>query len=237
MKLLLTCCFALLILPALAQKKIVDPNVQLRDLNTSFHGISVSGGIDLYISSGDEAVAVSAASTEVRDRIKTEVDGGILKIYLDGNGIRNLFRGDHKLKAYVSYKTLRYLSASGGCDVFTEGVIKSDVLKLSLSGGCDFLGKLDVDKLDVHQSGGTDIKVSGRAVEVTIRASGGSDFVGNDFTAEVATISASGASDVSIAATRVLSASASGASDVRYKGDPEVRNMSASGGSSVKKRS
>lgn len=238
MKLLLPLLALLLAAPALAQKKIVDPNVQVREIGSSFHGISVSGGIDLYLSPGSEVVAVSAASAEIRDRIRTSVENGILKISFENDGIKNFFRGDNgKLKAYVSYRTLRQLSASGGCDVFTEGVIKTDLLKLSLSGGCDFQGQLDVGKLDVHQSGGTDIKVSGRAGDVSIRASGGSDFIGDNFVADVCTISASGASDVTITATKRLSASASGASDVRYKGDPELQAISASGGSSVKKRS
>ena len=51
-----------------------EKNLQKRQVS-GFHGVDVSGGIDLYLSYGPESVAVSAASTEVRDHIITEVDG------------------------------------------------------------------------------------------------------------------------------------------------------------------
>ncbi|HET7896757.1 MAG TPA: DUF2807 domain-containing protein, partial [Flavisolibacter sp.] len=65
-----------------AQKVINDPNAEPRNVG-SFSGVSVSGGIDIYVSYGNEAVVVSASKTEFRDRIKTEVENGILKIWYD----------------------------------------------------------------------------------------------------------------------------------------------------------
>src|SRR5215218_1232011 len=94
--------FALLVQ---AQKVINDPNAEPRKVN-SFTGIDVSGGIDVVISAGDEAVAVSASRQEYRDRIKTEVENGILKIWYDSKwGIS--INGNKNLKAYISYKTLK----------------------------------------------------------------------------------------------------------------------------------
>src|SRR5215475_7403648 len=89
----------------LAQKTINDANAEKRNVS-GFHGIEVGGGIDLYLSQGDEAVAVSASEVEHRDKIKTEVVNGILKIYYKTeNGLRNILRtGNKKLKAYVSIK-------------------------------------------------------------------------------------------------------------------------------------
>ena len=50
-----------------------EKNLQKRQVS-GFHGVDVSGGIDLYLSYGPESVAISA-STEVRDHIVTEVEG------------------------------------------------------------------------------------------------------------------------------------------------------------------
>ena len=65
-----------------AQDKIVyDPNAEIRNVG-SFHAMEVSNGIDLILKQGNsEGVAVSASSTDIRDRIKTEVVNGKLKIY------------------------------------------------------------------------------------------------------------------------------------------------------------
>lgn len=221
-----------------AQKVINDPNVEPRKLSGSFHGVSVSGGIDLYLSQGDEAVAVSASKTEYRDRIRTEIENGILKVYYDGKGIRNFMGGGNtNMKVYVSYKTLSNLVASGGCDVTVDGAIAGKSLRLNITGGCDFRGKVDVDELNVEQSGGCDVDISGRASTVKVVASGGSDFNGYNLTAEVADLVASGGSDIEITANKEISANASGASDISYRGNPSVKNSHASGASSVSPKS
>ena len=67
----------------LAQKVIDDHNVEKRTVGT-FHGISVATGIKLILTEGTtEEVAVSANKTEYRDKIVTEVENGILKIYYE----------------------------------------------------------------------------------------------------------------------------------------------------------
>jgi hypothetical protein len=131
---------------AIAQnpKVINDANAQKRTV-TSFHGIDIHSGIDLYLNQGgDETVAVSASDREVRDRIVTVVEDGILHIYLDDKWHWNWNWGNRKLKAYVSCKVLDQLTASGGSDVFIDEAIKSQKLDLHLSGGSDLHGKMDV---------------------------------------------------------------------------------------------
>ena len=66
----------------IAQKTVNDPNAEKRNVS-GYHAIEVGGGIDLYLSQGEEAVAVSASETKYRDRIKTEVKNGVLKIWYD----------------------------------------------------------------------------------------------------------------------------------------------------------
>ena len=85
-----------------AQKTIQDANAVIRNVK-EFHAIEVSGGIDLYLSQGkEEAVAVSAADIENRDKIKVIVEEGILKIFFDRQTNWGMTWGNRKLKAYVS---------------------------------------------------------------------------------------------------------------------------------------
>jgi hypothetical protein len=236
-KLFFSFCLLCLTGLAFAQKVINDPNVEARKVGT-FSGVSVSGGIDLYLSYGDEAVAVSASKPELRERIKTEIQNGVLKIWFDSkSGITVNWNDNKKLKAYVSYKTLNTLSASGGSDVMPDDVIKTAELRLKLSGGCDFKGKVDVENLRVDQSGGSDVHISGKATTLSVEASGGSDFNGYDLVTEICSLEASGGCDIEITANKELSARATGASDIHYKGRPNVKEAKASGASSVKSRS
>ncbi|MDB5205760.1 MAG: hypothetical protein JWR72_835 [Flavisolibacter sp.] len=230
--------FLLLLIASFAysQKIINDANAEARTIG-SFSGISVSSGIDLFLSPGNEALAISASKPEHKERIKTEIKDGILKIWYDGKGFSISMNGDRRLKAYVSYKTLKSLEASGGSDVMIDGSIKATDFTLVLSGGSDFKGAIDASTLTVKQSGGSDINISGKATNVVIDASGGSDFDGYDLVTEICDIEASGGSDVQITANRELTAKASGASDINYKGTPAVKEVKASGASSVKAKS
>lgn len=228
-------CLLSIVTVGKAQKIINDPNAEARNVG-SFTGLDVSGGIDVYLSSGNEAVAVSASETDYRDRIKTEVENGILKIWHDSKwGIS--INGNKNLKAYVSYKTLKSLKASGGSDIQVDHTIKGPEFLLQVSGGSDFRGAVDITKLVVKQSGGSDINISGRASHLSVDASGGSDFNGYDLSADVCDLEASGGCDIEITAKSEISARASGASDISYKGKPGVKEVKASGASSVKAKS
>jgi curli biogenesis system outer membrane secretion channel CsgG len=217
-------------------KVINDPNAQKRTAS-GFHGVQISSGIDLYLSqSSDEAVAVSASDPEYRDRIVTEVQDGILHIYMDDKWHWNWGWGNHKLKAYVSCKLLDELKASGGSDVYIDETIKSQKLELHLSGGSDLHGKLEIGELTVGQSGGADVFVSGSAAQLNVHASGGSDFHGYDLAVDNCQASASGGSDVYVTVNKQLDASASGGSDIHYKGNGSVRESHSGGSGSVSRK-
>ena len=216
-----------------AQKTMNDPNAEKRNVS-GYHAISVAGGIDLYLSPGSETVAVSASETKFRDRIKTEVVDGVLKIWYDYDKAFNL-EFNRKMKAYVSFKSLDKLTASGGSDVSVDGSISGNTLSMTLSGGSDFQGKVELGEMKVVASGGSDVKISGTVKNLDIDASGGSDFKGYELTTDVCNIDASGGSDVYITVNKELSAESSGGSDVFYKGNGTVKEMRSSGSSSIKK--
>lgn len=219
-----------LITMASAQKIINDANTQKRNIS-GFHAIEVSGGIDLYLSQGDEAVAVSASKVEYRDKIITEVKNGVLKIWFDWKSNVKIEWSNRKLKAYVSFKNLDGLEASGGSDVNVDGTIKTAKLDMEISGGSDFKGKVESDDLKINASGGSDVNIAGKAAKLTIDASGGSDFSGYDFAADICNVEASGGSDVHVTVNKELTANASGGSDVFYKGSGLIRDLKTGGGS------
>ena len=239
MKNLLSLLFFVAILSAASAQKIInDANAEKRNVS-GYHAIEVSGGIDLYLSQGDESVAVSASETKFRDRIKTEVKNGVLKIWYERNSNSNIHVdmewGNRKLKAYVSFKNLDKLEGSGGSDIMVDGVIKVNTLALDVSGGSDFEGKVEAADLKVDASGGSDVRISGKVNKLDIDASGGSDFKGYELATDVCNLEASGGSDVYITVNKELNAETSGGSDVFYKGDGSIREMKTSGSSSIKK--
>lgn len=230
--------FSIVCLFAHAQdsKVINDKNVQKREVH-SFHDVDISGGVDLYLTQGgEEAVAVSAGDPEVRDRIRTEVSDGVLRIYLDNRGFHWGNLSSRHMKAYVSFKNISHLTATGGSDVYLQDVIKAENLKLDLSGGSDLSGKMVIGELSIYQSGGSDSHVSGSANRLLIHASGGSDYHGYDLSADNCKVEVSGGSDAFLTVNKELTASASGGSDVHYRGNGVVRESHASGSGSISKK-
>ena len=236
MKLLFTLLALVTIQTITAQKTIIhDPNVETRAVG-SFSAIRVSGGIDLYLSQSDrEALAVSASESAYKSRIKTVVENGVLKIYYEDAG-KKWSSGNRKLKAYVSFTSLRKLDASGASDVYVDGAIKGDGLSIRLSGASDFKGAVEVNQLDLDQSGASDATISGKVMNLEVKASGASDLKGFDLSTSVCSARASGASEVKITVEKELQVEASGASSIQYKGNAVITSTKSNGASSINKK-
>jgi len=227
-KIILTGFTLFLILAGFSQS--AEDNRQTRNVS-GFHGVTVSGGIDLFLSAGPESVAVTASTTSVRDHIKTEVENGILHIYLERNWSAPM--GNPKMKAYVSVPDLKSLEGSGGSDIYLQNQINGSDLNISLSGGSDLKGKLNANHLVIKQSGGSDVDLSGNVKQLDVEASGGSDLSGYGLVTEFASLTASGGCDSHLTVNKELHIVASGGSDVSYKGMATVKEIKTSGSSSV----
>ena len=218
-----------------AQTTVInDPNAEMRTVG-SFSEINVSGGVDLYLSQGDEdGIAVSASDGRT-ENIKTVVSNGVLRISHQADGWK--YRsGSRKMIAYVSFKSLTYINASGASDVFVNGPMKVNRFKLKLSGASDFKGTVAINELQIDQSGASDATVTGKVINLDIEASGASNFKGYDLETETCNAKASGASDIKIAVSKELYAQASGASSINYKGDGVPKEVRSNGASNIRKR-
>jgi hypothetical protein len=236
-KILLSIAVILFARWAQAQEVIQDPNAEPRRLSEGFHAIQVSNAIDLYLSQGNvESVAVSASDKKIIPRITTVVRNGVLIIRFVNTGSIIWNMGNKKLKAYVSFKRIDKLSASGASDIDIQGSINSEKLDIDLSGASDLKGTLDVGELRMDQSGASDASINGKANMINLILSGASEIKGYDLVVDNCTINASGASDAHLTVNKEINVHASGASDVYYKGDAVIRDNHSSGSSTVSRK-
>lgn len=223
----------------LAQKQIDDANAEVRNVS-GFHGIKVATGITLYLTqSGTEAVAVSANDVDYRNKIKTVVENGILKIYYDNDDWKiwkNV--GNKKLRAYVSVKDLDKLHASSGSNVKIDGTIKTSKLYLDASSGASINGSVEAGSMTVNQSSGSTIDLSGKVSgTLEIDGSSGSVFRGYELTVENCNAETSSGAGVQVTINKELSVSASSGGYIRYKGAGLIRDVHTSSGGSVSRKS
>ncbi len=234
MKFLLGILLVVVAFPSMGQTVINDKNAVVRNVS-AFSGIKVSGGIDVYLSQGDDyALAVSASEEKFRDEIKTEVNNGILTISYSGSSLR--YNTNRKLRAYVSFKTLESIEASGACDLIFSGNVNANSMKVKLSGACEIKGSLAITNLQLDLSGASTVKLNGTVQNLKIDASGASDIKSYDLAVDNCVADLSGASDVRLTVNKSLAAKASGASNLYYKGNPDRKDVNTSGASNISQR-
>lgn len=215
-----------------------DANAQVRNVS-AFTGIKVSNGIELVLKQGStEAVAVSASETEYRDRIKTEVENGVLKIYYDnGKMWKALDKKKKSLKAYVSAVTLKLLHANSGAYVNIEGSIKSDELDIEVTSGASVNGTLTGGQVKASLNSGASASLSGNFEQLTVKTSSGAHFKGFSLVTQNCEASASSGAKIEISVNKELDVHASSGGTVYYKGSCSVKNISINSGGSVKNKS
>ncbi len=214
-----------------------DPNAEVRSI-TGFTGVTVSNGIELVLAQGSsEAVAVSASSPEYRDRIKTEVKEGILKIYFDAGPGKMSWNNKKKirLKAYVSAITIKALSVSSGATMDIQGSVKADDMMLDFSSGGQFKGEVNARMMKVYQGSGAEAKLSGSAQDLNISVNSGAHFNGYNFAVNKCNARVSSGGSVEITVKSELDAKASSGGSVIYKGSCAVKKTTSSGGAVVNK--
>lgn len=239
MKNLLLAAFLLMGIVATAQTtKLNDPNAKERTLNASFNKISVSSGVELYLTQGNEnAVAVSVSDEKYNDRFITKVEDGTLKIYYDNKGEGWKNSRNRKLKAYVSYKTLESIRCAAGSNTKLTNTLNTGKLELSFSSGCMFNGEIKATDVKADISSGANAIVKGSANKIDIDASSGADFKGNELTTAVCTASASSGASIKIDVKQELNASANSGGAVVYTGAASVSKGNINSGGSVRKAS
>ncbi|GAB3717461.1 head GIN domain-containing protein [Spirosoma flavus] len=204
---------------------------------SGFSGISVSSGIDLYLTQGSSEKLTFDVKGVDEDRVKSEVKNGVLKLYIEKKGFGNWnFGRNNYVKAYVTFKQLTDLQASGGADVFSQGRLSFNDLNVEASGGADVKLDLKADKLNVEASGGADATIQGTARHLNANGSGGADLDARKLTVEICNANSSGGSDVYVNASKELTMKASGGADIYYSGSAKVLAKSESGGGDISRR-
>ena len=216
MQKIITCLLLIIAATSLqAQNVVHDENAQVRNVS-SFNKIRISSAISLYISQGNtQAVAVSSEDADATAKIKTEVDNGTLKIYVD-NGLWNKWNwGNKHLRAYVTFTELQLLDGSGASSIEITDPISVNDFKLVLSGASNIKGDIKGSDLDFDVNGASTGRLNVKATSFKLSSSGASTFKG-DVSADKMDFNVNGASTTDVdGSTTDLIVAASGASNFR----------------------
>jgi len=195
---------------------------------SGFSSIGVSSGINLFLTqSNNESLIIKGDEDVIKDVVVEKKDGNLNIKYKDGINWSRLFKGK-VINVYVTFKNLNAIAASGGSDVETEGVLKTDKISLAASGGSDLDLNVVCRDVSISISGGADLDLKGSAENMKVNASGGSDVNAFDFKVNYAQVNISGGSDANVYVNKGLTANATGGSDLKYKGNAALKKVSNS---------
>ena len=158
------------------------------------------------------------------------MDNGFLKISYKNDTKK--WVSAKNARAYVAFKSLKHLKASGSSDVIITGDLHADEFQIQLSGASDLKASIEARRLNLEESGASHADLSGNVKEFLVQSSGASELNAYDLDSDTCTVKASGASDVQVTVHKMFNATAHGASKVRYKGKAVVQEVK-SGGASV----
>lgn len=225
--------FAILLLNAL----IVNAQDWKKDRPVSgITGLRVESGIDVILTQGNsEKLTLDVRGFE-ENEIRSTVQNGVLTLTVDRKNGWSTGRRNTQIKAYLTFKQLRNIQASGGADVTGQQLFSFDDLNLQASGGADIKLNLKADELNLQASGGADMTVEGSARVLNAESAGGADLDASKLVAEVCSAYAHGGADMSVHASREITLKAAGGSDISYSGSARLLAKSASGGSDITRR-
>ncbi len=218
-----------------------------------FSGIQVSTGVNLVFKQESPTSVKVIADADKLQYIVTRVDNGVLRVYVDNKGEKNLkFKN---ISVNVSSPRMDNIKASSGATFTTVNSVKENNLTIDASSGSVVKGKFNItNKTLVEASSGTNVKVEVNSKSLVFKGSSGSDtslegqagtanfdvssgavFKGEAFRTNQAEAEATSGASVSVNVSDKLKAKASSGGLIKYRGNPEITSdISKMSGGSLK---
>ena len=198
-----------------------------RKLQEDFSAVSISTGLDLYITQGENNVVTVEADENLHDIIITEVKNGVLKIYSE----KNIWKATAK-KVHVTIAHLNVLQATSGAHVYSESIIKTTEIAISATSGAHIDFEITAENISTSTTSGADITIAGTAVNHTASATSGSAIDANKLISETINVKATSGADIDIyAAVKIEANATSGAAIAVIGTATKVAKTANSGGS------
>ncbi len=214
-----------------------------------FSGIQMSTGVNVIFKQEKPTSVKVIADADKLQYIVTKVENGILKIYIDNKGVRNLkFKN---LSINVSSPRLDNIDVSSGSNLTVVNSIQEKNMRIDASSGSNITGDFKVanaatisvssgsnvragitaGNISIKSSSGSNMSLSGTANSGTIDISSGALCKADDLKFTSLETEATSGGNLSVNVSDKLKVKASSGGTVRYKGRPEIdANISKTSG-------
>nr|WP_299343030.1 head GIN domain-containing protein [Allomuricauda sp.] len=198
---------------------------ETRNVPEDFTVVTAAEGLDVFVTQDKDFSISVEADENVIDLIATDINEGRLKIHT----VENIGRATKKI--YVTLPEIQGLRSSSGADLIVQNVIQVEKIDLDASSGSDLKVELVATEVSADASSGADIKLSGKGEVLYVDASSGADVRAREFEVKRCNAEASSGSDISVNVSESLMAEASSGADISYTGEASVQKKKSASGS------
>ncbi len=203
---------------------IADPVIITKKFKVAnFKSVELGSAFEIHVHKGDVyAVSVTGREKDIND-LEVTTSAGKLEIGYGTNWTWSWNNNRSKMVINITLPRLESGEFSGACKVDLQGFTNEEEMRLLFSGAAKgSVEGLKTDKLKIELSGASDCKITGHTDYLKVEASGASHLKALEFFARNVDVDASGASSASVHVQKSLKVDASGASHVKYKGSPVI---------------
>lgn len=180
---------------------------------TGFDKISLAGSIDIIIDQNGSESASVETDENIQNVIITEVEKGILKIYIK----KEISVSPTKMIVHISCKNLNAVNSGGSGDVTFKSKLTSDDLKISNGGSGNYKINLAVKHLEISSGGSGNFTIAGNASEFIYSGAGSGDLNARELNTTDCKISTAGSGDVVLKKGSSAKVSSVGSGEVTYE--------------------
>jgi hypothetical protein len=193
-----------------------------------FNALKVSSAFTIELIQGtSNQVEIIGVPDEYLSNLATEINDNQLSIYAKGK-----IKAEKDMVIKLTFKNLEKVDISGASVLKNAEPLLFNIFELKTSGASNVLLNTKSEIFTLKTSGASDVKLIGNAKEFNILSSGASSVKAKEFEAEKISVTESGASDLTVNATKEITGNVSGASSIKVLGNPAVNDLKFSGASS-----
>lgn len=218
-----------------------------------FTGIQVSTGVNVVFKQESPTSVKVTADADKLQYVITKVENGVLKVYIDNKGVKNLkFKN---LSVSVSSPRMENIQAISGASFIVLNTIQENNLNIEASSGSNINGKFDVaDNMNVSVDSGSNIRAGVTSGKIVFKGTSGSNTnlegtagmgifevtsgavcKAENLKINTANVESSSGASISLEVKNKLKVEASSGASVKYKGNPEIdSNISKVSGGSLR---
>ncbi|MGS0748195.1 DUF4252 domain-containing protein [Halpernia sp. GG3] len=232
---------------------VINRNSEERNVG-KFTGIKVSSGIKVNLTQGDKQEVRVETDQDKLQYIATEVQGGILNIYVKNPSNKNL--NFNKIFVNVVAPEINEISTVAGSNLTVLNTLNADKINLESTSGSLLNGDFNItntanllvtsganlnanvksNQLNFQGTSGSNAVINGNVAEVNFELTSAANCNAQNLVVQNATAQVTSAGNLSLNVTDNLKANASSGGKIRYKGNPKIDSniITISGGKLVK---